>query len=305
MGITVLLTRFLQILDCNHTLNPSTYEKDHRGLEKGHLRIPFRLQFPIPPCSQFYAPPSLDMREDDLRATVTYSVRVEVSTASKVRSKLVEKHAILFRPPNHVVLHRPLSIPTTSICAMLAADSLNPGVTPPYEAPYLPQYCPALQVDLTLPSPTVLQLGQPVPMELDITVTEDLMSCLGCIRLRRLHISLTAATSVQSGPASRATESTTTICSINGDFSLISGGKRGTCRIDSNLWRDRGVPEVPISFSSSNVARSYTMNVVVGFSSGKRDNIEVCVFRFFSFMFPLLVRPQTSPLKVLCSNAEF
>ncbi|PKS10482.1 hypothetical protein jhhlp_002234 [Lomentospora prolificans] len=264
------------ILDSTHLLNPSAFGNGNGELSKGHLQIPFRLQFPIPNRSQFYAPPSLDIREAELRATVAYSIRVEITTPSLVRSKLVYKHAITFRPPSHVVLHRHLSLPTTSAHAMVAANNLNPGVLPPYQAPYLPQYCPALRVGVEFPSPNILYIGQPVAMELDVAVTEDLISCLGTIRLRKLQISLTATTSVHSGPASREISSPMTLCSVNCDYPLAIGVKEGTCRVDRALWSNRLIPELPISFSSYNVSRSYTMDVLVGFSSGKRENIE-CV----------------------------
>ncbi|CAI4216654.1 unnamed protein product [Parascedosporium putredinis] len=272
-------TRGLKItkktLDSSHPSTHSTIEPgDGTVCRAGRLHIPFCLQFPILQSSQFFPPPSLDIREAGLRATVAYSIRAEITTASMVRSRLVHKQAILFRPPNHAVIYEPLALPTTNIRAMVAADGLNPDITPPYLDPYLPQYSPALLVDLEFPSPTILSIGQPLPMNLSVTATEDLMACLGSVRLRKLQVTLKATTAVHSGPASRETSSSVTLCSVNTDILLVSGAKQGTCKIDSALWKKRPIPEIPLSFSSANVSRSYVMDVVVGFSSGRRENIE-------------------------------
>ena len=164
--------------------------------------------------------------------------------------------------------------------AMLPADVLDPATAVPYEVPYLPTYSPSLQVDLHLPTPPILRIGEPIMTGLSITTTENLMTRLGAIYLRSLEIRLKSHTAFRSGPASRTASCIISLYSAvrdGNDIKLPVYETPGTYFLEGNQWQLPVIPQIPVSFSYGEFSRRYTLEVLAGFSGQRQRAIEVCV----------------------------
>lgn len=239
---------------------------------KGHHSIPFSIC--IPPLMYFQPepPPTLDVQAPGLRVNVAYFVRVDISCRGVLRPKIASRKEVVFRSPNNTA--PPLS--RAAVTAMLPVDSIDPRKSVPYEAPYLPQYSPSLEVRLTIPSPPVLCTGEPLDVKLAVAATEDLIKRLGVIRLRSLCIRLRCLTAVRIGSVGREAASYVNICSMTGDVIIKPSNETGATELDHGIWQRHLIPPALPTFSSENISLSYALEVIAGFSGKGLSNIQVC-----------------------------
>lgn len=125
--------------------------------------------FPFPEGSQTDHPPTLSIQASGIRESAAYFVRVDISRRGILQLKLKSQKELVFRPSNDA----PLPSARAAVTAMLSADAIDPRKSVPYQAPYLLQYSPSMEVELRIPSPPVLYPGAPLDVKLAGTITED------------------------------------------------------------------------------------------------------------------------------------
>ncbi|KAH8903576.1 hypothetical protein BR93DRAFT_971657 [Coniochaeta sp. PMI_546] len=221
-----------------------------------------------------------------LRATANYFVRVDVYRPGLLHTRLRKKKEIVFQPSNLAHICPPLLPTWTNATAMLAADYLNPEKMVPYQPPYLPSYSPSLRLTYNIPGPAVLYPGQPLNMEITVSLPEDLMERLSKIRFRSLSIALRGLTTVQAGLMGRTITSYEQVFSAAGDLVIARWPdfQGGNVPLDSAIWDGHLVPTVLPTFRSANISRQYVLEVIAGFSSGGRKNVERVVLALLALI---------------------
>lgn len=220
-----------------------------------------------------------------LKLRVDYSVRMEVTRPGLLQKKLTKEKTLLLQVVGPKCGIACISTGTTAT-AMLPAEKLDPRGQAPHQEPYLPRYSPSIRVDLAVPDPPVLYVGQPLALELIVSIPKDLSKRVGAIRPRSLYVTLRASTKVGIGSVSREAVSRVEICSIRKDLAIRPSARDDLYTFDRAMWRDELIPQVPATFWSAYVSRSYVLEVTVGFSCEALERVKVG----FSTFLPLCSR---------------
>lgn len=241
-----------------------------RSLTKGQCDTPFSIRVP----TGVDLPPTLNVVLPGLKVRVDYSVRLEVTRPGLLRKKITREKAVLLQVAGPAGGVPPIS--TVAIAtAMLPAEKLDPRGPTPHQEPYLPRYSPSIRVNLDVPAPPVVHIGQPLVMELTAYLPDDLSKRLGVVGPQSLYIALRASTTVTIGSINRATVSRVEICSVRTDLGIRPSDGDGLYSFDRAMWQDKIVPPVPPTFRSAHISRSYVLEVTVGFSCEVLEKVEV------------------------------
>ncbi|KAH7311106.1 hypothetical protein BKA65DRAFT_575164 [Rhexocercosporidium sp. MPI-PUGE-AT-0058] len=267
---------------CQPVFPPQDLPISSKGfsLPKGTSAFPFALRFPIlstcsdtnhdwikhlntslPPVMKVQAPSNVASGE------AKYSLKVKVERPGRFKADLTSQLELNFLPLDPS-LPPPMLNPVSAKTSRSLLRTFS-GSSPPSSSPLSNRLDnSAVIVEASLPSPTILHTKHHLPLKIFAVIKSTSRIPEPPVILRNIVISLRTETIVTVGPNSTSWPAFHEIINIPGlDLELLEA-HLGTGEIDSHLWKNAIVPEVPPSFTSCTVVQQHFLVVAGGFSYG-------------------------------------
>jgi hypothetical protein len=145
-------------------------------------------------------------------------------------------------------------------------------------------------VEARLPNPPILVPNDPIPLRVMLNKTDPFPDV---IFMRMLQIALLSDTQIRAHELSKVEQETIVILSVS-DLQIPIGNENSVpgqeLEVNPTMWLGRSLPEnIPPSFTTCNISRSYSLKVDIGLSCGRLGHVDVCPSTWSSGWSPLLM----------------
>ncbi|KAG4444020.1 hypothetical protein IFR05_000480 [Cadophora sp. M221] len=256
------------------------------SLPKGTSVFPFVLRFPIlSTCSDTNhdwikhlntsLPPSIKVQAPNNVATgeTKYSLKVKVERPGRFKPDLTSQLELKFIPLDPS-LPPPMLSPISTRTSRSLLRTLS-TTSPPSSPPVSNRLDNSVVTfEASLPSPAILHAKHHLPLSIFAVIKSASRITGPPVVLRSIVLSLRTETVVTVGPNSTSWPSFHELINLSGIDLELGVASLGAGELDSDLWKDVIVPEMPPSFTSCTVIQQHFLIVAGRFSYGTEGPIQ-------------------------------